>query len=175
MDPYARIDPPVLIRPIRADDGDELSASHMRLSPESRYRRFLSAKPELTVADVRYLVEVDGVDHIALVATRQSPEGERIVAVARCIRTPEHPDTGEVAIVVADALQRQGVGGRLVAELARRAVGQGITRFRATMLSENLGIQRLLSQLAVGPIKRWHHGEISEMEITLPSAAPLAA
>jgi RimJ/RimL family protein N-acetyltransferase len=175
MDSYARIDPPVLIRPIRADDGAELSASHLRLSPESRYRRFLSAKPALTVADVRYLVEVDGVDHIALVATRVDAEGERIVGVARAIRVPEHPHTAEVAIVVADALQRQGVGTRLVTELARRAVEQGITRFRATMLSENLGIQRLLSNLAVGPVQRWHHGETSEMEIALPSAEPLAA
>ncbi len=89
MNVDASIDPPVLIRPIRADDGERLSASHARLSPESRYRRFLSAKPELTGADVRYLVEVDGIDHIALVATQPSLPGEPIVAVARCIRVPE--------------------------------------------------------------------------------------
>lgn len=175
MDPCPRIDPPVLIRPIRADDGQELSASHVRLSPESRYRRFLSAKPELTLADVRYLVDVDGVDHIALVATRQSPAGEQIVGVARCIRVPESPHTSEVAIVVADALQRQGVGTRLMSALAWLAVEQGTTRFRATMLSDNLGIQRLLSNLSAGRVQSWHHGETSEMEIELPSVAPLAA
>jgi GNAT superfamily N-acetyltransferase len=175
MDLYARIDPEVLIRPIRADDGERLSASHARLSPESRYRRFLSAKPELTVADVRYLIDVDGVDHIALVATRPSPDGEQIVAVARCIRVPGTPDVGEVAIVVNDALQRQGVGRRLVSRLAELAVAQGITHFRATMLSENLGIQRLMTNLSAGPVQRWHHGETSEMEIELPSAEPLAA
>ena len=175
MDAYARIDPPVLIRPIRADDGERLSASHARLSPESRYRRFLSAKPELTVADVRYLVDVDGIDHIALVATRHEADGEQIVAVARCIRVPGRPDTGEVAIVVADSLQRQKVGTRLVSRLAELAVAQGITRFRATMLSENLAIQRLLSGLADGPVTRCYHGETTEMEFILSCAEPLAA
>jgi acetyltransferase len=175
MDPYARIDPPVAIRPIRPDDGERLSASHARLSPESRYRRFLATKPELTAADVRYLVDVDGVDHIALVATRPSPDGDEIVGVARCIRMPDRPDTGEFAIVVADELHRQGVGRRLLASLAELAVTQGVTRFRAMMLSENVAIRRLLTSLAVGPVSHRHHGETIEMEIGLPSAEPLAA
>jgi GNAT superfamily N-acetyltransferase len=175
MDARPRIDSSVLIRPIRADDGERLSASHTRLSPESRYRRFLAAKPELTVADVRYLVDVDGRDHIALVATRQGPEGEQIVGVARCIRIPERPNTGEFAIVVADELQGQRVGTRLLARLAELAVAQGMARFRATMLSENLPVQRLLAALAVGPVSRRQQGETTEIEIELPSAVPLAA
>ncbi len=175
MDLDACIDPPVLIRPIRPEDGERLSASHARLSPESRYRRFLSAKPELTDADVRYLVEVDGIDHIALVATQPWLPGEPIVAAARCIRVPSSPDTGEVAIVVADALQGHGVGKRLVARLAELAVAQGITRFHATMLSDNPAIQRLLTGLAAGPVKRVHYGETTELELELPGAQSLAA
>jgi RimJ/RimL family protein N-acetyltransferase len=171
----ACIDPPVLIRPIRADDGERLSASHARLSPESRYRRFLSSKPELTGADVQYLVQIDGIDHIALVATQPWLPGDPIVAVARCIRIPGKPDTGEVAIVVADALQGKGVGTRLVGRLAEFAVARGITRFRAMMLSDNLAIQRLLSGLAAGPVDRVFRGETTEMELELPGAEPLAA
>jgi len=175
MDTYPWTDPPVLIRPIRADDGERLSASHTRLSPETRYRRFLSAKPQLTGADIQYLVHVDGIDHIALVATQPSIPGEPIVGVARCIRVPESPDAGEFAIVVADALQRRGVGTRLVGRLAELAVAQGITRFRATMLSQNLAIQRLLTGLAAGPVTRTWYGETIEMELDLPGAQPLAA
>jgi len=169
MDQHLSTDSSVTIRPIRADDGERLSASHARLSPESRYRRFLATKPELSVADVRYLLDVDGVDHIALVATRPSPEGEQIVAVARCIRIPESPDTGEFAIVVADELHRHGLGTRLLAALAELATAQGITRFRATML------QRLLTAFAAGPVSRRSLGITTEMEIVLPSAQPLAA
>jgi RimJ/RimL family protein N-acetyltransferase len=174
MNPYARIDP-IVIRPIRSDDGERLSASHARLSPESRYRRFLATKPELTPADLRYLVDVDGIDHIALVAARRSPEGEEIVGVARCVRIPGRPDTGEFAIVVADELHRQGVGTRLLATLADRAVAHGMTRFRATMFSDNVAIRRLLTGFAVGAVTHRYRGETTEMEIRLPSAEPLAA
>jgi GNAT superfamily N-acetyltransferase len=175
MNLHGCIDPPVLIRPIRPDDGDRLSVSHSRLSPESRYRRFLSAKPELTGSDVRYLVHVNGIDHIALVATQPWLPDEPIVGVARCIRIPDRPDTGEVAIVVADSLQGQGIGTRLVTRLAELAVAQGITRFRAMMLSENLPIQRLLTGLAVGPVTRTYQGETTELELELPGAQALAA
>ena len=62
------------IRPIRADDAVRLREAHTRLSPETRYRRFLAAKPQLSAADSRYLVEVDGSDHFALVATAMAGE-----------------------------------------------------------------------------------------------------
>src|SRR5664280_1691911 len=89
---------PVEIREIRADDGDRLRASHARLSPESRYRRFLGAKPTLSESDARYLVSVDGSDHVAYVATTtvNGREGE-IVAVARFIRLADAPSTAEFA------------------------------------------------------------------------------
>ena len=81
----------VAIRPIGPDDHERLRASHARLSPESRYRRFLATKPELTSADARYLVEIDGSDHFALVATLPDEPDEPIVAVARYIRLPDDP------------------------------------------------------------------------------------
>ena len=81
----------VAIRPIGPDDHERLRASHARLSPESRYRRFLATKPELTSADARYLVEIDGSDHFALVATLPGEPDEPIVAVARYIRLPDDP------------------------------------------------------------------------------------
>ena len=92
------------------------------------------------------------------------------MAVARCIRIPDRPAIGEVAIVVADVLQRQGVGTRLVGQLAELAVAQGITRFRAMMLSDNVPIQRLLFGLAAGPVDREYHGETTELELELPGA-----
>ncbi|HZE03949.1 MAG TPA: hypothetical protein VE127_01925, partial [Solirubrobacteraceae bacterium] len=82
----------ISIRPIRADDSERLALSHSRLSEESRYRRFMSTKPELTPADARYLVNIDGRDHYALVATVAEPDGEAIIGVARYIRLHDRPD-----------------------------------------------------------------------------------
>lgn len=166
---------PVEIRPIRRDDGVRLRASHERLSPESRYRRFLGAKPSLTESDARYLVDVDGRDHVALVATAAvgGADGE-IVAVARFVRLPDMPDTAEFAIVVADAYQRCGLGTELVRDLAKVAIDRDIVRFRATMLSDNLAVQKILERLAAGEVSYLLRGSLTEMEIILPGAARLA-
>jgi RimJ/RimL family protein N-acetyltransferase len=163
------------IRPIRGDDDVRLRESHERLSAETRYRRFLAVKPHLTSADVRYLVEIDGCDHFALVATLPAGDAthppESIVGVARFIRIPSNREAAEVAIVVNDAFQGRGVGTELVARLADAAVARGVRRFRATMLADNVAIQRLFESLAAGPVQRRRLSEICEMDFPLPAAA----
>jgi hypothetical protein len=64
-----------------------------RLSPESRYRRFLTATPELTEEAVRYLTEIDHHDHEAIAALDEEI-GEGI-GIARYVRNPERPDDRE--------------------------------------------------------------------------------
>lgn len=159
---------PVEIREIRDDDGERLQASHARLSPESSYRRFLGAKPTLSESDARYLVDIDGCRHYALVATTavDGHPGE-IIAVARFIALPESPGTAEFAIVVGDAYQRQGLASGLIDRLAQAARQRGIGRFRAVMLSDNLAIRRLLERLSVGEAEIRSNGAVTEMEIGL--------
>src|SRR3954453_10338557 len=89
----------VWIRPIEPDDADNLQRGLQALSAETVQRRFLGAKPRLSPAELRYFTEVDGVDPIALVAI--SVRTGRLVAVARCVRLPEDPETADWAIVVA--------------------------------------------------------------------------
>jgi hypothetical protein len=59
----------VVIRPIRPSDSERIGNSRDRFSDESMRRRFLTPKPRLTSSELRYLTEVDGQDHYALVAT----------------------------------------------------------------------------------------------------------
>ena len=162
-------DSPIVIRPIAAGDRERLRESHERLSPETRYRRFLAVKPHLTSADVRYLVDIDGRDHVALVATLPEAADEPIVGVARFIRIPDEPEVAEVAIVVNDALQGRGVGTELITRLAEAAVARGVRRFRATMLADNSRVQRLFEALAAGPAQYRRTGAVSEMEFPLPA------
>jgi RimJ/RimL family protein N-acetyltransferase len=160
----------VVIRPIRADDGEKLKAAHARLSPESRYRRFLGAKPQLTEAEARYLVEIDGSDHHALVATlvgELDGELEPIVAVARYIRLPADPQAAEFAIVVADSLQRQGLAAELLDRLAQAAAVRGVRRFRATTLADNVSVLRLMQGIATQPPEVRSYGPISEIDVEL--------
>lgn len=171
MDLYALTDGrEVSIRQIRADDRERLRESHSRLSPESRYRRFLATKPELSSSDARYLVEIDGSDHFALVATLPDQPGEPIVAVARYVRFADEPSVAEFAIVVGDEFQHQGLAGELMSRLARAAVNRGVHRFRATMLTDNIAVMRLAEAIADGPVRREFLGSLLEVELDLAAA-----
>lgn len=154
------------IRPIRPQDKARLTAAHAHLSDESVRRRFLSAKPRLSTTDLRYLTEVDGSDHVALVAVPAGASGP-IVAVARFVRQPDDPETAEFAIVVADAYQQLGLGRALAIELATRARDIGVRRFSAVALADNLAVRRLLDRIAVGLRHAGHHDGVQEIVVEL--------
>jgi RimJ/RimL family protein N-acetyltransferase len=137
----------VRIRTIRPHDKPELSAALAHLSPESQHKRFLSAKPTFSEAELRYLTEVDGWDHVALVASPVE-DPEAIVGVARFVRDEQNPDTAEFAIVIDDNWQGLGLGSRLTEALVGRALVRGISRFTATTLSDNHAVHRLIDRIA---------------------------
>lgn len=137
----------VEIRTIRPDDKARLAAGHARLSAESQRRRYLTAKPRLTAADLRYLTEIDGHDHVALVAVL-ADRPQTVVAVGRFVRLAGDPETAEFAIVVGDDLQGQGLGGRLAELLAARAAAEGVKRFTATTEVDNDPAQRLMARIS---------------------------
>jgi hypothetical protein len=68
----------VRVRQGRPADRDLLLRGFERLSPESRYRRFLVPMPELTEGMVRYLSDVDHHDHEAIIALDEDT-GEGLV------------------------------------------------------------------------------------------------
>jgi protein lysine acetyltransferase len=146
----------VLVRPIAADDKDKLARGLRQLSDESIRKRFLASKPRFTSAELRYLTEVDGLHHIALVAVLED-DPDQLVAVARCVRLPDRPATAEMAIVVGDPWQNQGLGRALATALADAARAVGIRRFAATMLGDNEPARRLMRTFA----RRLEDGQIS--------------
>jgi GNAT superfamily N-acetyltransferase len=133
------------MRPIAPEDKARLSAGVAALSPESAYGRFLTGKSRLTPAELRYLTEVDGRDHIALVVL---DDADDLVAVGRIVRHPERPDTAELAIVVADPWQRRGIGRMLTHELTSAI---DVARVAGTMLATNRGALALMR--GIGPLE----------------------
>jgi GNAT superfamily N-acetyltransferase len=129
------------VRAIRPGDADALRAFHSRLSPESIVLRFFGPHPRLSDAEVERFTHVDGVDRVALVAERAA----EIVAVARYDRTPGS-DEAEVAFVVNDAFQRQGLGTVLHRNLAEVARAHGIRWLVADTLSENFRMLNVFRQ-----------------------------
>ena len=147
----------ILIRPITADDKALLVRGMASLSPHSARLRFLAPKHRLTLAELRYLTEVDQVDHYALVAVL-ADDPTAMAGVGRWVRDREHPDAAEVAVVVGDCHQRQGLGTALGTALADGARARGIARFHAAMLAENRAAQRLFAHISGRLSTRVDHG-----------------
>jgi RimJ/RimL family protein N-acetyltransferase len=155
---------------IRASDATQLYVRHVHpkdktliadgwshLSQETQYRRFLSPKPRLTVRDLRYLTEIDGHNHVALIALRLDDPG-RMVAVARYVRLADDPEVAEVAVTVADSMQGMGIGTKLGMLLADEARGRGIHRFSASVLTDNQPALRLMAAMGARLESSTEHG-----------------
>jgi GNAT superfamily N-acetyltransferase len=134
-----------LIRQIQRADAPLLADGFARLSAESRWLRFLTAKKELSPAELRYFTEVDHHDHEALGAL--NPVDGRGVGIARYVRSADDPHAADIAVTVIDDWQRRGLGSALLAQLTDRARQEGIRRFTALVLAENVAVIQLLGNL----------------------------
>jgi GNAT superfamily N-acetyltransferase len=126
-------------------DGSELRRFFYRLSPETIYRRFHSPITRPEQAQPRFLLDVDHRDREAVVAV---VDGE-IVGVARYVRRPG-ACAAEVAVVVADDWQRQGIATRLMRALAGFALEAGVEQFTMSMQADNTPVRRLVGRLYPG-------------------------
>lgn len=137
----------VLIRPIEPRDKALLAEGLKRLSQETVQRRFLAPKSRFSEDELRYLTEIDGRSHFAIVAVLAADHGE-LAGVGRFVRLPGDPTTAEAAIVVADCHQEKGLGTLLTLALADEARRLGIARFTASLLGENMAAHKLMRKLS---------------------------
>src|SRR5262249_22507243 len=128
----------LVVDAIHPRDEPALRAWFANLSPDARYQRFHAHISELTDDQWRYLTAVDGVDHLAFVASIAGHP----VAVARMIVMP---GDAEIAFLVSDAHQRRGIGSILRDHLVGIARARGMYRMHAHVLPENAAIRRLLA------------------------------
>ena len=144
--PRLRDGRPLWIGPLTKAARPLIERAMARLSPETSRRRFFTVRFRLSEKELDALTDLDGVDRFALGATVALPDGTSDgVGVARYVRLADAPDAAEVAILVVDAYQGQGVGKTLLAQLAAAAVARGIAHFRGIVLPDNdpmLGLVR---------------------------------
>jgi GNAT superfamily N-acetyltransferase len=122
----------VHLRPIRPTDDGGLTEFHARLSPQSVYRRFFFVHPRLTAAEIDRFTHVDYRDRLALIVEH----GGQLIAVGRYERMAGAAEA-EVAFVVDDRYQHQGLATILLEQLADSARKQGVETFVAQTLAEN--------------------------------------
>lgn len=155
---------PVLFRPIRPDDKELLRRGFEMLSPRSRYRRFFSSIDHLSEKQLKYLTEVDFLDHHAWVAV---VPGEIGLGVSRWIRLSDEPDVAEGAVTVIDPYQNRGIGKALLWIAGRAAIENGIRAFRVNVLGDNDPVIEWLRDTGA-VLGKWDGG-VLEVDIPLPA------
>jgi len=158
------------LREVQPSDKEKLVEGMRGLSEESIRRRFLGPKPTLSTAELRYLTEVDGFDHYAIVAVPAGDE-QRISAVARFVRLADDPKAAEAAIVVCDNLHGRGLGSLLARRLTDAARERGIERITATISSENRPALKLMRKIDERLNGQPVGSSVTEMVARLPMAS----
>ena len=132
------------IRPIRPEDEGALAQFHATLSGASVFKRYFSLLPlEARIRHERLLRRccIDYDRQMALLAERSS-EGQ-IVGVGRLIKSPCRKEA-ELAAIVSEAWQRQGIGRALVRGLMQFARDEKLQNVKAFVLADNGAMQKLL-------------------------------
>jgi GNAT superfamily N-acetyltransferase len=156
----------ILVRPVLPQDKDRLREGFAHLSAQSRYRRFLTALDELSDEQVRYLTEIDYVDHMAWVALDPSRPDHPGVGVARYVRLPDDPTVAEAAVTVLDDYQGRGVGTILLRLLAGSALEHGIRSFRGYVLAANDPMVDILHDLGATVA---NEGSLLRVDVPIPA------
>lgn len=152
----------LVFRPVQAEDADLIVAMHQRLSEETVFRRYHSPRVP-TGPEIEQICQLNGENGRALVATVSS-KNTAVVGLAYYVVSAA--DTAEMALVVEDRYQGQGIGKRLLQQLTALAAAQGIDYFDAFVLPTNKAMLHLLAQTGPAVYNRLGYGA-REMRIQL--------
>ena len=139
----------VKIRAIQPDDIQREREFIHHLSPETRYRRFMSTISELSPAQLEHFTHPDYDREMAYIALVEENGEEKEIGVCRYAANPTNDarDTCEFAIVIADKWQRQGLGRELMRHLIAAAKRHGFKTMVGEFLTENSPMLEFVASL----------------------------
>lgn len=123
------------IRALKPADEAALRETVRRMSEQTIYRRFFYAKKSLSDQERDFYLNVDFVDHVALVAVLNENGREIIAGAGRYIGCA--PGQAEVAFAVDDPHQGLGIASLVIRHLIAIARAKGLREFVADVLPEN--------------------------------------
>jgi len=133
----------VIIRPIRPEDAKMEVDFVDNLSERSRYLRFMGNLQKLSPAMLSRFTQIDYDREMAFVVTTEDEHAQIIeIAVARYTTNPDG-NSCEMAIVVRDDFQHQGLGELLLGSLINHAKSKGLKTMEGEVLNENQGMLKL--------------------------------
>lgn len=164
---------PLTFRTISPGDGDALRTFHDTLSERTVYQRFFAPHPHLSDRDVDYFTHVDHRAREALVAVAgRGRAGAEIVGVGRFDVIDAR--AAEVAFVVTDACQGQGIATELLRRLIERARRRGLRTLVAETLPGNAGMLRVFERCGL-EMRTSHADGVVTVHLDLGGATPGAS
>jgi RimJ/RimL family protein N-acetyltransferase len=140
---------PIDIRALRPDDRAEMLAAIGRTSPQSIQRRFFAPKKGFSEQEMAFFLNIDFESHVALVAQIDEDGRAAIAGGGRYIVV--RPGEAEIAFVVVDAYQGQGIGTTLMRHLAILARDAGLKELIAEVLPENTATLKVFRKFGFRP------------------------
>jgi RimJ/RimL family protein N-acetyltransferase len=134
----------VEIRALRPDDKDDMLAAVGRTGMQSMQRRFFGVKRGFSEKEIAFFMNIDFSNHVALVALADEDGRPVIIGGGRYIVV--EPGRAEIAFVVIDAYQGQGVGTLLMRHLAAIARAAALRELIAEVLPENAAMRKVFSK-----------------------------
>jgi RimJ/RimL family protein N-acetyltransferase len=135
----------VLLRPIKPTDEDLMQELFYSLSDRTIYLRFFSSLGAMPHERVQYYTTIDYESQMAIVAAVQSNGDEDIIGVGRYVREKDS-DLAELALLVRDDWQGNGLGTILHKYLAQVAQARNIGGFKAEILEQNKRALRVFTK-----------------------------
>ncbi|MDQ7989309.1 MAG: GNAT family N-acetyltransferase [Candidatus Dactylopiibacterium sp.] len=137
---------PIVIRPIKPEDAELNQDFVRRLSPETKYFRFMTAMRELSPALLAKLTQIDYDRELAFIATRRVGNAEQQIGVCRYTTNPDGTSC-EFAIVVSDEHQHSGLGRKLMDVLIHAAKLRGLRIMKGEFLTSNERMLRFVERV----------------------------
>ena len=133
----------ICIRALRPDDTERMAEAFSKLETDSIYTRFFGYKKELSEAEYRLIREMDFTSRVALIATLI--ENGREIVIASSSYALCGPDSAEIAFIVEEDYHGLGIARRLLDHLGRIARQQGVTAFKAEVLTQNAAMLKVFT------------------------------
>jgi len=146
-----------LLRPVRFSDEPLLKDFFYSLSDGSIYRRFISVRADMPHERLQEFVVIDYTREMVILVVIEVDERQIVIGVGQ-YGIDEQSHTAEVALVVRDDYQNQGVGTTLLSYLTYLAKREGLLGFSAEVLVNNQPMLHLFENSGFGSEKRRETG-----------------
>jgi GNAT superfamily N-acetyltransferase len=152
------------VRALKSTDEGDMLAAVGRTSRQSLYRRFFGAKRHFSESEKSFFLNVDFVNHVALVAVANEGGPRFIVGGGRYIVV--RPGTAELAFAVIDEYQGLGIGAALMRHLTLLAPDAGIKELIAEVLPENIPMLKVFQNSGLG-LQTKHRAGVVDVTLNL--------